>query len=329
MTIKEAILKSLDDLYELNQEPSTHNDVYSHIINNEYYSFEEAKTPKQTVSALLWTFIKNNDTRVGRIKGKGNVYLYYLTKYEQHLNLDVSLISNSKKTSGNNYHERDLHVLLSSYLKGNNVFSKTIPHEKSKSSKDTNQIWIHPDMIGISYLNIDSIVNKRFIKVVDSSNTFKLTSYEIKREIKTDRELKKCYFQTVSNSSWANYGYLVVFEINNSLLSEEMKRLNDSFGIGIIELKANPFESKVLFQAKLKKLDFKTIDKLCKVNPKYEEFISINERILTSDEKNHRSVKKELHDFCDKYLETESEIEAYCEKHNIPEDPEDSSHIGI
>ncbi len=326
MTIKEATLKSLDELKTL----STHNDVYNHIINNEYYSFKESKTPKQTVSASLWTFIKNNDTRVGRIKGNGNFYLYYLTKYEKDLNLDVSFISNSKTISVNkskDYQERDLHMLLSSYLKGNNVFSKTIFHEKSKSSKDRNQKWIHPDMIGISYLNIDSKVNKSFIKVVDSSNTFKLTSYEIKKEIKTDYELKRYYFQTVSNSSWANYGYLVVFEITNSVeLSEEMKRLNDSFGIGIIELKANPFESKVLFQSKLKKLDFKTIDKLCKVNKDYENFISINERILTIDEKNHRSVEKDLHDFCDKYLEKESEIEAYCEKHNIPKD---SYHIGI
>jgi hypothetical protein len=72
MTIKEAILKSLDELKTL----STHNDVYDHIINNEYYSFGAAKTPKDSVSSLLWTFIKNNDTRVGRIKGKGNFYLY-------------------------------------------------------------------------------------------------------------------------------------------------------------------------------------------------------------------------------------------------------------
>ena len=324
MTIKEAILKSLDELKTL----STHNDVYNHIKDHKYCLFD-GETPIQTVSSLLGTFIRNNDTRVGRIKGNGSFY-YYLTKHEQGLNLDVPLISNSKEISVNkskDYQERDLHRLLSSYLKGNNVFSKTIPHEKSKGSKDKNKIWIHPDMVGINYLNIDSTVNKSFMKIVDSSNTFKLTSYEIKREIKTDYELKKYYFQTVSNSSWANYGYLVVFEINKSVeLLEEMKRLNDSFGIGIIELKANPFESKVLFQSKLKKLDFKTIDKLCKVNEEYKKFISINERILTIDERSQQSVEKELDDFCDKYLEKESEIEAYCEKHNIPKD---SSHIGI
>jgi hypothetical protein len=45
------------------------------------------------------------------------------------------------------------------------------------------------------------------MNVLQKSDTLKLTSYEIKKEIKTDSELKEYYFQAVSNSSWANYGY--------------------------------------------------------------------------------------------------------------------------
>ena len=91
-----------------------------------------------------------------------------------------------------------------------------------------------------------------------------------------------------------------------------MERLNQSFGIGIIELKSNPYESKILFGARYKELDFKTIDKLCKVNEKYEKFIELTERILTIDERNHKSIEKELDEFCDKYFINDSEIEAYC-----------------
>ena len=61
-----------------------------------------------------------------------------------------------------------------------------------------------------------------------------LFSYEIKKEINTDYELKKSYFQAVSNSSWANYGYLVAFEISDNL-KDEMERLNQSFGIGTMD----------------------------------------------------------------------------------------------
>ena len=84
--------------------------------------------------------------------------------------------------------------------------------------------------------------------------------------------MKKSFFQAVSNSSLANYGYLVAFEISDSL-DEEMERLNQSFGIGIINLKANPYESKMLYQSKYNELDFKTLDKLCKINNDFETFI--------------------------------------------------------
>ena len=319
MTIKEAILKSLEDLQRL----STHNEIYEHIIAKNYYQFTKGKTPERTISSLLGTLIKNDDTRVKRIKGDGNYYLYYLAKFEQDLNIneiatDITEKSDSKQHKKNQtYLERNLHKLLSSYLKNKKIYSKTILHEESKNSKDDHQKWIHPDMIGIEFLNLTSKVNNAFMKILNKSDTFKLTSYEIKKEINTDYELKKYYFQAVSNSSWANYGYLVALEINDNL-KDEMQRLNESFGIGIIELKSNPYESKILFQSKFKELDFKTIDKLCKVNDKYENFIELIERMLTIDERNYQSVENELSSFCDEFFENDSEVKEYCNKHFIP-----------
>lgn len=319
MTIKEAILKSLEDL----QKSLTHNEIYEHIISKNYYDFGDAKTPSSTISALLGDFIRKNDERVKRIKGEKSTYLYYLAKFEQDLNVnniatDVNTkIEIKQSVKKQNYNERDLHKLLSSYLKNKNIYSKTILHEGSKNSKDDHQKWIHPDMIGIEFLNLTSKVNKAFMKILNKSDTFKLTSYELKKEINTDYELKKYFFQAVSNSSWANYGYLVALEISDNL-KDEIKRLNESFGIGVIELKANPYESKILFQAKSKELDFKTIDKLCKVNPKFESFIELTERILEIDERNYQSVERELDDFCDDYFKNDSEIEEYCKNHFIP-----------
>ena len=76
MTIKEAILESLDEIKGL----ATHNAVYDYIIKNNYYTFEKGKTPGSTISALLGDFIRNNDARIKRVKGNGNFYLYYLAK---------------------------------------------------------------------------------------------------------------------------------------------------------------------------------------------------------------------------------------------------------
>ena len=214
-----------------------------------------------------------------------------------------------------------MHKLLSSYLKNMSIFSKTILHEESKNSNDNHQKWIHPDMVGVEFISLKSNTTKAFMKIVKKTDILKLTSYEIKKEINTDYELKKCYFQAVSNSSWANYGYLVAFEINDSL-KEEMERLSQSFGIGIIELKSNPYESKILFQAKFKDLDFRTIDKLCKVNKNYEKYIELIEKMLDVDDKYSSSVENELASFCDTFFQNDSEIEAYCVKNNIPFDRE-------
>ena len=313
MTIKEAVLKSMEEI----QEPTHYKEILKCIQKNKYYDFSDSKTPDLTISGTLTGFIQKGDTRVQRIKNDKGRYLYYLTKNEEEINIKIN--DNIKKTQSNNtYLERDLHKLFSTYLNSRNIFTKTIFHEQSKNSNDNHQKWIHPDMIGIDFLNLSSKANQSFMKVLKKEDTFKLTSYEIKKEINTDYELKKSYFQAVSNSSWANYGYLVAFEINSSL-REEMERLNQSFGIGIIELKSNPFESKILFQAKLKELDFKTIDKLCKVNKDFENFIKLTEKSLTTkDDFDAETIEKRLIDFCDNYFINDSEIESYCIKANIP-----------
>lgn len=315
MTIKEAILKVLED----NKGSYTYLEVLKMIDNKNYVDWTNAKTPSDTIGAQLGHFIRQKDTRVKRVKGKKG-FEYYLSKYESELNLSEIIEKEevaSKKETNKKYLERDLHKLLSSYLKSQNIYSKTIFHEKSANSKDDHQKWIHPDMIGIDFLNLKNKKSNALLKVINKADAFNLISYEVKREIKSDYELKKCFFQAVSNSSWANYGFLVAFEISGTLM-DEMERLNQSFGIGVIELNSNPYESKILFQAKFKELDFKTMDKLCEINQEFENFIGQTETMLTAPDKYVKGTKKEFEDFCDSYFKTDSEIKKYCDEKNIP-----------
>lgn len=319
MTIKESILKSLEDLHGL----ANYMDIYNHIVEKNYYDFGTAKTPASTVSALVGDFIRNGDSRVKRIKQENGSYSYYLTKNETNIDLEilagVAEISTPKIKQSKTYVERDLHSLLSSYLKNTQIYSKTIFHEQSRNGKDNNQIWTHPDMVGIKFLNLQTKASQNFLKSINRVDTFKLSSYEIKREINSDTELKKAFFQAVSNSSWANYGYLVAFEFSDSL-SEEMERLNQSFGIGIIELNANPYKSKILYPPIYRDLDFKTIDKLCKINLEFETFIEQVDKLMTAQEKYYKSTEKELDEFCDTYFSSDTEIENYCREKKIPTD---------
>jgi len=323
MTIKEAILKSLEDIAGL----TNYSDVTNHIITHKYYDFKDAKTPPATISALLGDFIRLGDTRVKRIKEAG-AYFYYLTKNESNIGIEVlsgetsTKITPPKKTEkALSYIERDLHKLLSSYLKNTAIYSKTIFHEESKSGIDNNQIWTHPDMVGIRFLKLQTKESQNFLKAINRIDTFKISSYEIKKEINSDSELKKAFFQAVSNSSWANYGYLVAFEFSDSL-TEEIERLNQAFGIGVIELNANPYQSKILFQATYRDLDFKTIDKLCKMNEKFKNFIVHTEKLMTADEKYVPGAEKELDQFCDDYFANDTEVENYCKDKNIPTEQE-------
>ena len=58
MTIKEAILKSLEDL----KKPSTYLEVYDQIMLKAYYPpFETKDTPQNTVSSQIGDFIRKSD----------------------------------------------------------------------------------------------------------------------------------------------------------------------------------------------------------------------------------------------------------------------------
>lgn len=152
MTLKEAILQALEDIATT----ANYLAVYNHIVEKKYYNFDNQKTPAQTVSAQLGQFLRDGDTRVGRILLQGNTYTYYLTRNAPNIDLDnvssgTETPTEKSITKSKGFEERDLHKLLSSFLKKSNTFSKTIFHEKSLNRKDSNQVWTHPDMIGVRF----------------------------------------------------------------------------------------------------------------------------------------------------------------------------------
>ena len=184
MTLKEAIFKSLEDIGEI----ANHLAVYNKIVEKNYYDFGKGLTPESSVSADLGDLIRNEDTRIKRIKRNNGTYWYYLTKNEDKINIDdltgmpgistpvIKKTETAKTEKKKTYEERDLHKLLSSYLKNTSIFSKTIFHEQS-NGKDSNQIWTHPDMVGIKFLNLQSKASQNFLKSINRIDAFKLNSY--------------------------------------------------------------------------------------------------------------------------------------------------------
>lgn len=177
------------------------------------------------------------------------------------------------------YHERELHALLSYFLKENDYFkaySKTIFHEESSKGVRGEDKWLYPDMVAVNfeYANYQKNNVLSFIKKFDILPV-KIFSFEIKKELNFSN-YKESFFQAVSNSSWANEGYLVALDIKqDGQFIEALQKLSQSFGIGIIEMNLNNIgQSKILSPAKFKeKMDYSVIDELARKSPNFAQFL--------------------------------------------------------
>ena len=215
-----------------------------------------------------------------------------------------------------NYKERSLHRLLSNYLLSNNILSKTIFHESSNKS-DQAQKWVHPDMVGVEFNEFQESSTRSLLKATETKEYIALYSYELKRTIDNDHQLKEYFFQALSNSSWANYGYLVAFEISEDVM-EEMARLNRSFGIGVIKVSPYTDDTTVLYPARKNELDYYTIDKLCRINPDFKNFIVKTTKVINAATDVLEDVKGGLQKFCDKGFASQDEVIKYCNENHIP-----------
>ncbi len=327
MTVKEAILKILEE----NPKAYQPSDICNLIITKGLRDFGDAKTPRATVSAQCGDFIKMKDNRVRRIKADKGFYVYYHAKYEEQVLAAAN--TNLKDKANPAVHlkgegkahkktciERSLHPLLCAFLNSDsdNNFTKTIHHETSTFKGDDAQTWIHPDLVNLRLELPQDTVCQSLLNSLNKNDSMLLSSYEMKRSIHSDNELKHYFFQAVSNSSWANYGWLAALDIDENKLYEEMKRLNQTFGIGIIHLNANAFSSSVLFPAKYRALDFRTIDKLCGINPDIREFMDYVVKLINAQKGYVDSTKAAFRQFCDKVLKTDDEVKKYCEEQQIP-----------
>ena len=268
------------------EEPLTYKDIWEKgkDLGFDKDIFTKGKTPWQTLGAQLYVDVRDNPNSIFIKVGKDPAKFFLRSKAsilsgKEPENLDSgAAIPKIKEKEG--FTERDLHPLLAyfaytnlQFSRGKAILTKTIYHEASK--KNGLSEWIHPDMVGV-YIPIDDW-NSEIIELnnISNSNSITLYSFELKKSI--DRSnYREYFFQAVSNSSWANEGYLVTGNIrDDDELLNELERLSTSFGIGIIELDLEDiYSSRVIFQAHRKKeLDWETMNKLTDINKDFRKFI--------------------------------------------------------
>lgn len=272
------------------------------------------KTPQATFGAYIYYDLRNNPNTIFEIVQTKPKLLIKLKEQNIQINNNIEL-EPSKQEEKSSYHERDLHPLLVNFVSNNENFyayAKTIFHEESKKSKSGTDKWLYPDIVGVNfeYDDFDNAVS-RFVSRYDKL-PIKIYSFELKKEL-TVANFRECYFQAVSNSSWANEGYLVAAEIDtsNPELMDLMKRSNQSFGIGIIRLDVkNPAQSEILLSAQFKqKLDYTVMNELSAKNHNFKDFLKT---IHDFDPKQEHRYKGEF----DKVL-NEEEMENYKKEKKI------------
>ncbi|GAA7365696.1 COG2958 family protein [Helicobacter pylori] len=251
-------------------------------------------TPNQSVSAAIYTALnKGEDLPFLKAQEKPVLIALKDAPKEPVLNAQKSSVSKCAKI----VHERDLQPFLT-YMACHNenlkCYTKTIFHEGSLKSPKGMDRWLYPDIVGVRFLHAE-LSNENLIAFSKKFDTLpvKLVSFELKKEISVNN-CRECYFQAISNSSWANEGYLVGHHIDTHdlKLMDLLKRLHASFGIGVIDLRTDEDKSAILLNTKYKeKIDYTVALELSKKN---EEFSGFLKSVVDYDPKNQNRYKDEF-----------------------------------
>ena len=236
----------------------------------------EGKTPWATLGAQIYVNAKDSPRTIFA-QTDSRPKKFYLKSQATQINLAGEAIETPTpiiKKKKFDYLEKDLHPFLTYYAFYHlRCYTKTINH--SYSPKKEFGEWVHPDIVGC-YFPFDEWKNEVYdLSSSIGNTTIRLSSFELKRELSFSN-LRESFFQTVSNSSWANESYLVAAEISKEQeFRDELSRLSTSFGIGVIQLNIEaPDSSEIILPAKYREtLDWETINKLT-MNADFKEFIS-------------------------------------------------------
>lgn len=274
--------------------PATTSELWEFVLQNNLHkclkTFDEAtqscsgKTPEASFTKHVYTdtqhfeVVENTKPKQFRLKNHN---------YDDKQNVNVvaknhekePLKSTKKAKSKIHFHERKIHDLLAYFLKNHEYFeaySKTVFHEESLKGQKGEDKWLYPDMVAVNfeYANYQQNNLFQFINKFDIL-PIKIYSFEIKKELSFGN-YKEYFFQAVSNSSWANEGYLVALEIDtDDRFIEALQKLSLSFGIGIIHLKLDGIlQGRIISPARYKsKMDYSVIDELARKNENFAKFL--------------------------------------------------------
>ncbi|WP_216648600.1 COG2958 family protein, partial [Salinivibrio sp. VYel6] len=174
--------------------------------------------------------------------------------------------------------EHELYPLLVEYLKTElKLYCLRIDEKRSKNSRGSggNQ-WLHPDIVAMQPIDQEWNDLIRSCVKQGAGQSVRLWSFEVKKEL-NGSNARKSFFQAVSNSSWANEGYLVGTAIADANTEKELRMLSALHGIGVILLNPeNPSESEMILPARSRPdVDWESTNRILTENEDFRDYIEL------------------------------------------------------
>lgn len=205
---------------------------------------------------------------------------YYTEKTDASEVEDANVIEirNSQSAGLVNLSEHALYPKLSEFLWSDlHVYSKRIDEKRSRNSRGAGgNKWLYPDLVGMENLSKDWHREIKDCVQQYADKKTKLWSFEVKILINRSN-VREVFFQAVSNSSWANFGYLVANDIEGADTLKELRMLSSLHGIGFIKLDSeNPSESEIMIPARERfDIDWNNANRLAEENTDFLSYIKL------------------------------------------------------
>ncbi len=210
---------------------------------------------------------------------EGRPRKYYFTELtDDRAEIDHSESNKTSEVNSTISKEYGLYPILSEFLWSElEIYSKRIDEKRSSNSRGAGgNKWLYPDLVGM-----ESFSGNWHREIKDCVREYadkrtRLWSFEVKLLINRSN-VRAVFFQAVSNSSWANFGYLVAGEIQGTDTLKELRMLSGLHGIGFIMLDAlDPSESQIMIPAKERnEIDWDTASRLTKENKDFLNCIKL------------------------------------------------------
>ena len=232
--------------------------------------------------------MQKHDPQIRTTEGRPRLYYWDpKTDHDEVTEVDEADTDAMEASKGSSAKESDLYPLFSNYLWNEyKIYPLRIDEKKSSNTKGPKgNSWLYPDLVGMENLQDGWHQEIKSAAKEHLGKRIRLWSFEVKTRLKRSN-VRQAFFQAVSNSSWANFGYLVADTIESDGSLEELRMLASLHGIGLINLNSeNPYESQIMIPARERPdVDWATCNRLTQENKDFRKFTKLIRQFYQTDD---------------------------------------------